>query len=552
MAKRDLPRANLEHPRQHEPLATAQWPVDRDVVDRFPEKEGSVNPFFFGKLQSETGEEHLLQYCDDAHIFTVAGSRAGKGLSLIVPNLLTYPGPVIVLDMKGENAAVTAKARRRLGQNVAIFAPFGVEGLETTFLNPLTYFDPDHLAFMDDITDFAEALIVKANSSDPHWDESARSVLKMILIYIIMDHPKTKKNLAWLRTLILKGQAKCEKPHYKRPKYDYDETLSEAENEEIREEVNDEIRRDQQKSFLQFLKNLGDHRHDYVAGTAQRLLQAGDRERGSILSTVQRNTEFLDSPPIQSALGEDSDRLPEEEAFDLNDIRNTSIYLILPEERLASQSRWLRLMITLMLRHLQTDIHSDRGEHSLLLVLDEAAALGNLEIIERAAGYIAGAGKVKIWTIWQDLPQIKRHYKDGWESFIGNASIFTAFGNVDWTTQEYISKRLGECETSRIEKSLSVATSENKNREGLGQAVKDPMVLADAGGSSGDSSNYSHKPTQAVTPLLRPDEVGRYFGKNTGSILVLFGQGQPICADRIDYREDEPFKRRAGKNPYYK
>jgi len=64
---------------------------------------------------------------DDRHRTLVAGSRSGKGRSVIVPELLTYAGSMIVIDPKGENAGITANYRAdELGQKVFIIDPFQV------------------------------------------------------------------------------------------------------------------------------------------------------------------------------------------------------------------------------------------------------------------------------------------------------------------------------------------------------------------------------------------------------------------------------------------
>ncbi len=64
---------------------------------------------------------------DDRHIVTVAGSRSGKGRSVIVPTLLRYEGAALMIDPKGELATITARARHeRLGQRVLVIDPFGV------------------------------------------------------------------------------------------------------------------------------------------------------------------------------------------------------------------------------------------------------------------------------------------------------------------------------------------------------------------------------------------------------------------------------------------
>lgn len=535
-----FPRGNAHHKTDHEPIATSEWSDKEGILKHFALGGSVQNPFIFGKLESESGESQLLAYNDDAGIVTIAGSRAGKGVSLIIPNLLNYQGGVIVTDPKGENAKASAQWRQQyLGQDISVFDPFGITQFESASFNPLLCFDPKHDEFIDDITDLAEALIVRGNGNDPHWDESARSVIKMILIYIVLDHDQDDKNLIWLRTLILKGQSKSERRDYEPKKFFYDESLSEEENAQIEQEIAEELIQDQHASFVMLLKNLSHHDNDYVSGTAQRLLQAGDRERGSIISTVQRNTEFLDSKTIQRVLKGNN--------FDLSKLWNSTIYLVLPEMRMTGQSRFLRLMLTMMLRHVQMFPKPNKEDPSLLLVLDECATLGYMPIIEQAAGYLSGFG-VKLWTIWQDLSQLKAIYDKRWETFIGNASIFTAFGNVDFTTQDYISKRLGQCETSRVELSYTNGTSSSENKAGLGQAATSLLSQVDAGGSSGENATHNVKPSSVMSRLLHPEEVGRYFGKNTRKVFVHFGQGQPLCVDRIVYYDDEPFVGRAGEN----
>lgn len=53
----------------------------------------------------------LIGLEDDQHMITVAGSRLGKGVSMIIPNLLFYSGSLLVIDPKGEFASITARRR---------------------------------------------------------------------------------------------------------------------------------------------------------------------------------------------------------------------------------------------------------------------------------------------------------------------------------------------------------------------------------------------------------------------------------------------------------
>src|SRR5262249_20816184 len=67
-----------------------------------------------------------LWYHGDNHLMTVAPTGAGKGRGVIIPNLLSYPGPAVVIDPKGEAYQTTARRRRQLGQRVVVLDPFRV------------------------------------------------------------------------------------------------------------------------------------------------------------------------------------------------------------------------------------------------------------------------------------------------------------------------------------------------------------------------------------------------------------------------------------------
>ena len=129
----------------------------------------------------------LIGWDDNRHVLTVAGSRAGKGVSLIVPNLILYEGSAFVVDPKGENAAITAGRRGKgtrkrgagLGQDVYVLDPFDVSGKRRgrpVSFNPLAELDIDGEDVVEDASMFAEALITHPEK-DRHWTESAQALL---------------------------------------------------------------------------------------------------------------------------------------------------------------------------------------------------------------------------------------------------------------------------------------------------------------------------------------------------------------------------------------
>lgn len=141
-------------------------------------------------------------------------------------------------------------------------------------------------------------------------------------------------------------------------------------------------------------------------------------------------------------------------------------------------------------------------------MLEEFPALGHMRSIETAAGLVAGFG-VKLWSVVQDFTQLQTNYPKSWETFLGNAGIIQAFGNADMTTTEHLSKMLG-----------STQVLERQEVRVSGQAL-----------SHGDSGRREH--LRSVR-LLDPNEITRWFARDTGRQLVLMPGRPPIYMERLD------------------
>jgi type IV secretion system protein VirD4 len=111
------------------------WSLEHESKGKKP------RPVGFLKDHQESESPEFLQpilHKGAGHLMTIASTGAGKGVGCIIPALLRHPGPVVVIDPKGENYAVTARARREMGQQVVLLDPFQITGeSETGGLNPL-------------------------------------------------------------------------------------------------------------------------------------------------------------------------------------------------------------------------------------------------------------------------------------------------------------------------------------------------------------------------------------------------------------------------------
>jgi type IV secretory pathway TraG/TraD family ATPase VirD4 len=114
---------------------------------------------------------------DDRMLCTLAGTGGGKGDSAILPNLLAYPGSAFVIDVKGQNAAVSAGPRRKAGQTVHIIDPLNVLGEGTARLDPLSDLDPEALDYVERLKSIVGAIVISTGERNRFFEEGAKIVI---------------------------------------------------------------------------------------------------------------------------------------------------------------------------------------------------------------------------------------------------------------------------------------------------------------------------------------------------------------------------------------
>ncbi|MEM9233584.1 MAG: type IV secretory system conjugative DNA transfer family protein [Pseudomonadota bacterium] len=184
--------------------------------------------------------------------------------------------------------------------------------------------------------------------------------------------------------------------------------------------------------------------------------------------------------------------------------------ICLPAGRLHRHSRFFRLFLNRLLSAVEED--PQEPDIPALMILDEMHVLGHMSALETGAGLLAGFG-VRIWSIWQDLNQLKHLYQARWETFMGNAGIMQFFGMNDLTTLEYVSKRLG---TSSV---MSISQGEISQQQSLS-------------GFSGKSKSIQ------AAPLLSIDEVGYFFSRQSENQLIIYPGSDPIFMKRVPYWDE--------------
>ena len=293
---------------------------------------------------------------DDRHVVTVAGSRAGKGVSLMIPNLLLYEGSVLAIDPKGELARITGRARIKKGQRVHVLDPFGENGVHpSSSFNPLAELDPNAETVIDDVALIADALIL-TNDKDPHWTDNAKRLIKMLILYLIQLGDPEKVHLGMVRDLLMLR---------------YRELKMTATFKSVSEE----------EALFILLMTAGEAMHGVVKSEANAFLSLykhSEKEFGSILSTARTQTEFLDSRPLRNIL--------ERSDFRMRDLKreNVTVFVCLPAMRMASHANWLRVLITQALIAFESEPTREQSP-PVLMLLEEFHVLGYMRSIEAAA-----------------------------------------------------------------------------------------------------------------------------------------------------------------------
>lgn len=434
---------------------SAEW-ADKDSAGKYlgSDKKG----FTLGKVNGKP-------FRVSTHITSCAPTRSGKGIGAIIPALLEHPGSIICHDIKGENYAVTHRQRAALGSRVCLLDPFGVTGGRKSRFNWLDFIDLKSPDCVSQAAALADLLVIPDGRGESnHFDDSAKNLLQGLILLAASEPDKSQRNMNLVRQMI---------------------TLPE-------------------ESFLSLMHGASGMSEGYgiIARCCTKIAGTPDKERGSIISTAQRHTAFLDDPRIAETLG-GSD-------FDLSKIKdeNLTIYIVLPPDKLSAYRSFARGFFGLALSAITANQRVPKEK--VLFLLDEFAQLGKMTIFESSVSLVAGYGAV-LWFFIQDLSQLKGVY-DKWQTFLAN-STRQFFGCTDFDTAKYISDSLG--------------------------SFTETIYGADTGSET--DSFISRK-------LLNPDEVMKLSPQRP----IVFMQGEsPFQLDRLAYFKEPEYKGLFDANPYF-
>jgi type IV secretion system protein VirD4 len=395
-----------------------------------------------GIILGKYGDKYLM-YSGDSHVYVAAPTRGGKGVGIVIPNLLSWPESAVVLDIKQENWDITSAVRASYGHACFLFNPAARDGRSHGW-NPLSYISEDAGARINDIQKIGAMLWPDpADGGDPIWTASCRSLFLGIVLYLL-ETPDKQVTLGEVMRFAMQAQAKRLKEMIEKRQASEEPLSSEC------------------------VVALGDY------------LDTSDNTRTSIRKSFTSRLELWQNPMIDATTSRND--------FDLRDLRRRrmTIYIgITPDDldRLAPIINLLfQQIIDLNTRELP---HQDPTlRYKCLLLMDEFMAPGRIPILAKGISYIAGYN-LRILAIFQSPSQVRDprggYGHEAGETLFDNMDVRVVFAPSNFRIAEEISKELG------------VDTIEKKSKGKSGIAFK--------------SKSHSENISEHGRALLLPQEV---------------------------------------------
>ena len=374
-----------------ETYGSARWAEKKEV-----ETAGLLHPdgVVIGRYAND-----YLRHDGPEHVLCFAPTRSGKGVGLVVPSLLTWPGSAIVHDIKGENWQFTAGFRARHGR-VLLFDPTNPK---SSAYNPLLEVRRGAWEVRD-VQNIADILVDPEGSLEKrnHWEKTSHALLVGAILHVL--YAEEDKTLAGVAAFLSD------------PRRPIESTLA----------------------AMMRTSHLGEAGpHPVIASAARELLNKSDNERSGVLSTAMSFLGLYRDPVVAEVTRRCDWRIGDI----VGGKRPTTLYLVVPPSDINRTKPLIRLILNQVGRRLTEDLQAKGGRHRLLLMLDEFPALGRLDFFESALAFMAGYG-LKSFLIAQSLNQIEKAYGPN-NSILDNCHVRVSFATNDERTAKRVSDALG-------------------------------------------------------------------------------------------------------------
>ena len=381
---------------------SARWATKSEV-----RAAGLLDPD--GVVLGRFSREYLRHHGPE-HVLCFAPTRSGKGVGLVIPTLLTWPGSAIVHDIKGENWELTAGWRARFG-SVLLFDPTNPRAAQYNPLLEVRRGDTE----VRDVQNVADILVDPEGALERrnHWEKTSHSLLVGAILHVL--YAEADKTLAGVANFLSD------------PRRPIETTLR----------------------AMMATPHLGDRPHPVVASAARELLNKSENERSGVLSTAMSFLGLYRDPVVAKVTSRCDWRISDLVVRE----RPATLYLVVPPSDISRTKPLVRLVLNQIGRRLTEQLHARGRRHRILLMLDEFPALGRLDFFESALAFMAGYG-LKSFLIAQSLNQIEKAYGPN-NAILDNCHVRVAFATNDERTARRVSDALGTATELRAMKNYA-------------------------------------------------------------------------------------------------
>lgn len=415
-----------------------------------------------------------------------APTRSGKGVGVVIPNLLNWPDSVVVLDIKGENYDITAGYRAAHGQAVHAFSPFD-EDARSHRWNPLTAVRSSPLHRVGDLLTIGQVFFPNdggGTSSEAFFNDQARNLF-LGLGLVLLETPSLPRTIGeMLRQSSGKGRSL----------------------------------KDHLSGLITQRRDEGNPLSDECVDALQRLLSNSENTLSSVVATFNAPLTIFADAVVDAATSADD--------FRLEDVRRKrmSVYVRIPPNRLANARPLLNLFFS-QLVSLNTQALPEQDptlKVQCLLVNDEFTAMGRVGVITNAAAFLAGYN-LRLLTVVQAMSQLDAVYGDKEaRTFATNHGLQILYAPREQRDADEYSAMLGHF-TER-------ATSRGRSRSFSGHG----------------HSTVSRNESEQRRALLLPQEFKELGSER---LVVIFENCKPILGEKIRYYSDKAFTSRLRPAP---
>ena len=437
--------------------------------------KAQANGILVGKYRGD-----LVRLGGQQFVILAAPTRSGKGVGVVIPNLLDYQESMVVLDIKQENYELTSGWRASQGHEIYLFNPFA-EDRRSHRWNPLSYVSKDPSFRVSDLMSIAAMLYPDGADDQKFWVSQARNAFMAFTLYLCekWEHDEQKGLPLVLRDKPTLGAV------YR---------LSSGDGTDLRQ-------------LYQWMSQ-----QPFLSGNAQsafaNLLSQANETFASILGTFKEPLNAWINPVLDAATGDDD--------FLLTDVRKKrmTIYIGIQPNKLAESRLIVNLFFSQLINQNTKELPQNNKalKHQCLLLMDEFTSIGKVDIISSAVSYMAGYN-IRLLPIIQSVAQLDATYgREVARTLITNHALQIVYAPREQQDANDYSEMLG----------YTTVRKENVTR-----------------GKGGDRSRSESEERRA---LMLPQEL-KAMGADK-EVFLYEGIPHPVMCEKIRYYKDSYFTSR--------